>query len=110
MELTACIKGLETLKHKCSVILYSDSQYVVNGIEKGWAKRWKRNNWRRSDTDLAENSDLWSRLLDLCEKHDVTFIWVRGHHGNPENERCDTLAGEMSRRGDLPPDYGYVRK
>ena len=110
MELTACIKGLETLGQKCSVTLYSDSQYVVNGIEKGWAKRWKRNNWMRNKAEAAENSDLWARLLDLCEKHDVRFRWVRGHDGNTENERCDQLAVEMTRRGDLPSDHGYHAK
>ena len=110
MELTACIKGLEALDLKCPVTVFSDSQYVVNGIEKGWAIRWKRNNWKRNKTDTAENSDLWSKLLDLCEKHDVSFRWVRGHDGNRENERCDQLAVEMTRRGDLPPDHGYNEK
>jgi ribonuclease HI len=110
MELTACIKGLEVLEGKCPVTVFCDSRYVVNGIEKGWARRWKRNNWKRNETDTAENSDLWSRLLDLCEKHDVSFRWVRGHDGNTENERCDELAVEMTRRGDLPPDRGYDGK
>jgi ribonuclease HI len=110
MELTACIKGLEALEQKCPVTVFCDSQYVVNGIEKGWARRWKRNNWKRNKTDMAENSDLWSKLLDLCEKHDVTFRWVRGHDGNTENERCDRLAVEMTQRGDLPPDHGYNEK
>jgi ribonuclease HI len=110
MELTACIKGLETLSQKCPVLVYCDSQYVVNGIEKGWARRWKRNNWMRNENEKAENSDLWAQLLDLCEKHDVSFRWVRGHDGNAENERCDQLAVEMTRRGDLPPDCGYNGK
>src|SRR5512147_2331513 len=110
MELTACIKWLEALEGKCPVTVFCDSQYVVNGIEKGWARRWKRNNWKRNETDAAENSDLWSKLLDLCEKHDVSFRWVRGHDGNRENERCDQLAVEMTRRGDLPPDRGYHAK
>ena len=110
MELTACIKGLEALDQKCPVTVFSDSQYVVNGIEKGWALRWKRNNWKRNKTDTAENSDLWSKLLDLCEQNDVSFRWVRGHDGNTENERCDRLAVEMTQRGDLPPDTGYNEK
>jgi len=110
MELIGCIKGLEALEKQCSVIIHSDSQYVVNGIEKGWALRWRKNNWKRNATDMAENSDLWSRLLDLCEKHDVKFVWVRGHNGNPENERCDALAVEMTRRKDLPLDHGYTGK
>jgi ribonuclease HI len=107
MELTACIKGLEALEQKCPVVVYSDSQYVVNGITKGWARRWKSNNWMRTGDEPAENSDLWSRLLELCDEHEVRFQWVRGHNGNRENERCDTLAVEMTRQGDLPPDHGY---
>ncbi len=110
MELAGCIKGLEALEQQCSVTVYSDSQYVVNGMVKGWARRWKKNNWMRNEDEPAENSDLWSQLLDLCEKHDVQFQWVRGHNGNRENERCDRLAVEMSRRGDLPPDCGYGSK
>jgi len=110
MELTACIVGLEALEGPCSITVCSDSQYVVNGIMKGWAKRWKSNNWMRNRDEAAENSDLWSRLLDLCEKHDVRFEWVRGHSGHPENERCDELAVEMTHRANLPPDHGYGKK
>ncbi len=107
MELMGCIIGLEALDQRGAVTVYSDSQYVVNGMVKGWAKRWKRNNWMRNGNEPAENSDLWSRLLDVCEKHDVQFQWVRGHNGNPENEQCDKLAVEMSHGTDLPPDRGY---
>jgi ribonuclease HI len=110
MELTACITGLEALERPSSVIVYSDSSYVVNGIEKGWARRWKENDWMRNKNEIAENSDLWSRLLDLCEKHTVRFSWVRGHDGNPENERCDALAVEQTHRRGLPPDHGYKKK
>ena len=83
MELTAAIRGLEALKEPCEVNLFSDSQYVVNGITKGWAKRWRSNGWRLSDKRPAENVDLWEQLLELCEKHTVGFEWVRGHSGNP---------------------------
>ena len=110
MELTACIKGLEALARRQSVIVFSDSQYVVNGIEKGWARKWKSNGWKRTAHEMAENSDLWSQLLDACDKHDVKFKWVRGHDGNRENERCDVLAVEMSHSADLPPDHGYRNK
>ncbi len=110
MELTACIKGLEALDGTCPVTVHSDSQYVVNGITKGWARRWKRNNWMRNADEPAENSDLWARLLDLCEQHDVELQWVRGHNGNRENERCDRLAVEMTQCRDLPPDHGYWKK
>lgn len=91
MELTAVIKGLYALKEKCIVTLYSDSKYVVDGINKGWAKSWKENNWKKSDGKLALNVDLWNLLLDLCNKHDVTFVWVKGHNGNRYNEYCDEL-------------------
>jgi ribonuclease HI len=110
MELTACIKGLETLERMSSVIVYSDSQYVVNGMEKGWARRWKRNDWKRNKDEIAENSDLWSRLLELCDRHTVSFSWVRGHDGNEENERCDVLAVEQTQRHGLPQDRGYGKK
>jgi ribonuclease HI len=110
MELTGCIIGLEALDRPSSVIVYSDSSYVVNGIEKGWARRWKENDWMRNKNEIAENSDLWSRLLDLCETHTVRFSWIRGHDGNPENERCDELAVEQTHRRGLPPDHGYVKK
>jgi ribonuclease HI len=110
MELTACIKGLEALERTASVIVYSDSQYVVNGMEKGWARRWKRNDWKRNKDEIAENSDLWSRLLEICDRHTVRFSWVRGHDGNEENERCDVLAVEQTRRSGLPQDRGYGKK
>ena len=107
MELMACIVGLRSLKSKRSVTLYSDSKYVVDGIEKGWAERWKAKGWMRTSIDKAENADLWSELLELCEKHEVTFKWVKGHAGNSENERCDKLAMKaMSKKG-LPPDSNY---
>jgi len=92
MELTACIKALEALKYKSSVIIYTDSQYITNSINKNWAKKWQKNNWQRNKTDKAENPDLWEKLLDLCEKHEVKFEWVKAHAGIKENERCDELA------------------
>jgi ribonuclease HI len=110
MELMGCIKALESFVGPCPVSVHSDSQYVVNGISKGWAKRWRGNNWMRNRDEAAENSDLWALLLELCEKHDVQFHWVRGHNGHPENERCDVLAVEMTHRSGLPPDKGYKKK
>jgi len=95
MEILACIVGLQSLKASggagCAVTLYTDSQYVVNSIEKGWAKNWRKNRWMRKGVEVP-NADLWGRLLDLCEQHEVSFNWVRGHAGNKENERCDFLA------------------
>ncbi len=107
MELLGAIRGLEALKEPCDVRLFSDSQYVVNGIMKGWARKWRSNGWRRRGNQMAENHDLWGRLLDLCETHKVQFEWVRGHSGHPENERCDTLAGLAQRLADLPADHHY---
>ncbi len=104
MELMACIKGLEVLKHKSEVVVYSDSKYVIDGMTKGWAKRWQKNGWMRSKKDRAENADLWAQLLKLCEQHNVEFCWVRGHAGNPENERCDRLAAEAAKMKNLPVD------
>ena len=109
MELVAAIRGLQTLKEPCHVALFSDSQYVVNGISKGWAQRWKSRGWLLSDKRPAENIDLWEQLLALCETHQVRFEWIRGHNGHAENECCDRLAGEASRRQDLPIDAIYER-
>ena len=92
MELTAVIEGLSALKEPCIVRLCSDSRYVVDAIEKGWAKSWQRNGWRKADKSPAQNADLWERLLTLLDRHQVTLCWVRGHQGHPENERCDRLA------------------
>jgi len=107
MELTAAIRALEALKEPCSVTLFSDSEYVVNGIVKGWARRWRAAGWRRSGGKTVPNWELWSRLLGLCERHDVTMRWVQGHAGHMENERCDLLATGAATRGELPADTGY---
>ena len=92
MELTAVIQGLAALNESCEVIVTTDSQYVVNGIEKGWAVSWKKNGWRKADKKPALNADLWDILLNLLSIHKVSFCWVHGHQGHPENERCDALA------------------
>jgi ribonuclease HI len=94
MELSGVIKGLEMLKEPCEVTVFSDSKYVVDAIEKGWALRWQNNNWKRNKKDDALNPDLWEDLLQLLQMHKVTFKWVKGHAGNVENERCDQLARE----------------
>lgn len=98
MELTACIEALKTLKEPCRVELTTDSQYVVNGITKGWAESWRRNGWKKSDKKPALNSDLWGELLELCERHEVNFNWIKGHAGHEENERCDRLAVDAYQR------------
>lgn len=92
MELLGAINGLEALKEPCSVILTSDSKYLVDGMTKGWARSWKAKNWKKADGKQALNPELWDRLLSLCDIHKVEFIWVKGHAGHPENERCDALA------------------
>lgn len=92
MELMGVITGLEALKLPCRVILQTDSKYVVDSVTKGWAKGWRKNGWVKSDKKPALNSDLWERLLDLLEIHEVTFNWIKGHAGHEENERCDRLA------------------
>lgn len=108
MEMLAAIAGLEALKSACAVTITSDSKYLVDGITKGWARTWRRKNWVKSDGKKALNPDLWSRLIDLCDQHQVTFVWVRGHAGHPENERCDLLATTAAAGEGLPVDEGYA--
>jgi len=100
MELLSVILGLEALKEPCRVALYSDSRYVIDAIQKGWALRWRAKGWKRSDKKTALNVDLWERLLGLLEKHDVKCHWVKGHAGDVENERCDMLARAAINRTD----------
>lgn len=92
MELMAAISALSALKFPCEVTLTSDSKYLVDAIEKGWAVSWREKGWRRADKSPALNPDLWEKLLELLDIHDVTFVWVKGHAGHPYNERCDALA------------------
>ncbi len=98
MELTAVIKGFESLKTKCDVEVYTDSKYIVDAITLGWAKKWRSNNWYRNIKDKASNQDLWEKLLSLIEINEVKFIWLKGHSGHPENERCDKLAVSESQK------------
>jgi ribonuclease HI len=107
MEVLAAIVGLQTLKERCHVSLVSDSQYLVSAMTRSWARRWRSNGWRRGTGGRAANADLWERLLNLCDQHDVEFRWVRGHAGDPDNERCDVLANQAARQPVLPPDRGY---
>lgn len=92
MELSAVIAGLSMLKEPCEVILYSDSKYVVDAIEKKWVYSWKSKGWKKTDKSPALNVDLWEELLPLLEKHKVSFVWLKGHAGHPQNERCDQMA------------------
>ncbi|MBS0645166.1 MAG: ribonuclease HI [Verrucomicrobia bacterium] len=108
MELMGVIFGLERLKTKSVVNVFTDSRYVIDGIEKGWAERWKSKNWYRTRTEKAINYDLWDKLLTLISTHQkVTFNWVKGHAGHLENERCDELALAALRSDTLLVDNGY---
>ena len=92
MEIMAVLKGLEMLKEPCKATVYSDSAYVVNSIEKGWIYNWKKNNWKKSDKSIVKNIDLWERMLELMNTHEITFVKVKGHSDNEYNNRCDKLA------------------
>lgn len=107
MEILAAIKGLECLKDRCRVTLFSDSRYLVRAVEQGWARRWRARGWMRNDTHRALNQDLWDRLLRLCEYHIVEFRWIRGHGHSNENEYCDQLAKQAARGSNLLVDVFY---
>ena len=92
MELTAVIRALQALKEPCIVELYSDSKYVIDALEKGWAVGWKKRGWVKSDKKPALNPDLWEELLALTQRHTLHYHWVKGHASNPKNNRCDELA------------------
>ena len=92
MELTGVIEGLRALKEPCRVTVYTDSKYVADAVEKGWAVRWRSKGWMRGKNEPALNPDLWETLLELLTVHSVTFVWVRGHADNEYNNRCDALA------------------
>lgn len=109
MELMAVITGLEVLKRPCSVVVYTDSNYIVQAVTQGWARRWRANGWKRNKKDRAENPDLWERLLALLDKHEVKFQWIRGHAGHTENEYVDRLAVAASQGADLAVDEQYEK-
>ena len=98
MELTAVIEGLAILNQPCNVTVYTDSKYVSDSITKGWAKSWQAKGWRKSDNKPALNSDLWERLLELSQIHTLKMVWIKGHAGHKENERCDALAVAESQK------------
>ena len=108
MELMAVIAGLEALNRPCEVEVYSDSQYVVNAFNQHWIESWIKKNWKRGKNEPVKNTDLWKRLLAAKENHHVTFIWVKGHDGHPQNERCDTLATTAADGNDRIVDEGLA--
>lgn len=110
MEILAAIAGLEALKKSCKVQLHSDSKYLVDAMTQGWVRRWKAKDWWRTKKEQAVNSDLWERLLALCDRHQVEFTWVKGHAGNLENERCDQISMQFLGKNNLPADEGYERR
>ena len=108
MEILAAVTGLQSLKQRCAVTLYTDSRYVVDSITKGWAQRWRVKGWKMPGGGQRPNADLWERLLGQCALHEVKFVWVRGHASNVENNRCDELAVQAARGENLPVDEGYA--
>jgi ribonuclease HI len=110
MEIIAAIRGLEALKEPCRVRLYSDSEYLVKAMTLGWVRRWKANGWKRNRKEHALNVDLWERMLELTATHDVEFVWVKGHAGDPYNERCDQLSYAALKKKNLPVDEGYENR
>ncbi len=110
MELKAVMVAMEALQEeKAPIVLHSDSKYVIDGLNKGWARNWKKKNWIKSDGNPAINADMWALLLDLQTGIDITFKWVKGHAGNPLNERCDVLANTNARKEGMPDDIGYLK-
>lgn len=110
MEIMAAIAGLEALKEKCRVTLHSDSEYLVKAMSRGWARRWRANGWKRNKGAKVLNPDLWERLLQLCDYHEVKFSWVKGHAETSENIRCDELAMQAAQQPNLPADEGYIKE
>ena len=108
MEMMGAIAALESLKSNSQVKLHTDSKYIVDAVNKGWAKKWQAKGWRRNAKEMAKNPDLWQEILDLCKIHDVEFIWVKGHAGIAENERCDRLAVDAAHGSNLLIDEGYA--
>ena len=107
MELLGAICGLEALNEPCEVTVTSDSKYLVDAVRLGWAKKWRAAGWMRTKHEPALNPDLWELVLDEAERHKIEYVWVKGHAGHPENERCDTLAVESYQNGALEEDTGY---
>ena len=106
MELMAAIVGFEALNRSCEVELYSDSKYLVDAFNQNWIDSWLKKGWKRGKNEPVKNVDLWKRLLKATEKHQVTWIWVKGHDGHPQNERCDVLATTAADGEDLIDDAG----
>lgn len=109
MELCGVIEPLRLLKEPCEVTIHSDSKYVVNAVEKGWLRKWRKNGWETSSKTTVKNKDLWELLVELQEVHQLKFCWIRGHNDHPENERCDVLAVDARLGSNLEIDEGYIK-
>ena len=107
MELMGVIAGLEALKRPCTITVVTDSQYVVNAFNKNWIAGWKKRGWKNAKKEPVKNKDLWLRLLAAKEPHKVSFTWVKGHAGHPENERCDELATAAADGHNRIKDEGF---
>ncbi len=108
MEILGVIVGLQALKEKCHVEIYTDSQYVINAIKKAWLANWQKNGWKTANKKDVKNKDLWEILYKELQKHSINFNWIKGHSGHPMNERCDALAKEAAEKKDLLEDKGYI--
>lgn len=108
MEIMGVLKALGALKERCQVVVHTDSTYLRNAVVKKWIDSWVRNGWRTADKKPVKNKDLWLELIPLLESHDVTFKWVPGHAGVPENERCDVLAKAAASSSGLPDDAAFL--
>ena len=109
MEMMAAIAAMEALNRPCDVALYSDSQYLVNAFNQHWIQNWIKKGWMRGKNEPVKNVDLWKRMLEAMKPHNVTFYWVKGHAGHPQNERCDQLATAAADGSDLLIDMEYER-
>lgn len=110
MEILAALEALETLREPCRVTLFSDSRYLCDAVDKRWLASWRRNGWKTAAKKPVKNRDLWERLIPLLERHEVTFHWLEGHAGHPQNERADVIAREAASRKLLPPDTGFTEE
>lgn len=107
MEIMAVLAALKALKEPCDIVLCSDSKYVIDALSKGWALNWRAAGWMRNKKEKALNPDLWEEVLNEVQKHNVEYVWVKGHDGHPENELCDSLAVAAAESDNLAEDIGY---
>ena len=108
MEIMAALAGLSALKEPCKVVLYSDSKYLVDSVNKGWIASWQKNGWKNSKREKVKNRELFEELIELMNVHEVEYRWVKGHDGHSENERCDYLATSAAKSDNLEEDTGYT--